>query len=68
MTSYFVDEYKQKEIPTITVWHDLSFNELLEVRDMLVERQQAYQRNPELWKQIQVRLDYVADLIHEKSK
>lgn len=68
MSSFFVDEYKQIVIPPQEKWAELSFNELLDLRSSLLERQQCFSRNPELWKQMQNRLEIIASLIYEKSK
>ena len=69
MSSFFVDEYKQKEIPpAVEKWAELSFNELLEIRTALIERQQCFERNPQLWKLAQSRLDLISQFIFEKSQ
>ncbi len=68
MSSFFADEYKQKEIAPVETWGDLGFNELLETRDLLVARQEYFVRNPQIWRQIQMRLDYLSELISQKSK
>lgn len=68
MTSFFVDDYKQKEIPPTERWAELTFNELLDVRSNLIERQQCFERNPNIWKMIQARLDLLSQFILEKSK
>lgn len=68
MSSFFVDEYKQKEIPPVEKWAELSFNELMDVRTALIERQQCFERNPQLWKLAQARLDLISQFIFEKSQ
>jgi hypothetical protein len=68
MSSYFVDEYQQKEIPPIEKWPELSFNELIEMRTNLLDRQLCFERNPQLWKLMQQRIELLSNYILERSQ
>lgn len=68
MSSYFVDEYQQKEMPPIEKWHELSFAELIELRNNLITRQLCFERKPDLWKQVQLRIDLISSYILERSQ
>ena len=68
MSSYFVDEYQQKEMPPVEKWPELSFAELIELRNNLVTRQLCFERKPDLWKQVQRRIDLISNYILERSQ
>lgn len=68
MSSYFVDEYQQKEMPPVDKWPELSFAELIELRNNLVTRQLCFERNPQIWKQVQHRIDLISRYILERSQ
>lgn len=68
MSSYFVDEYQQKEMPPVEKWPELSFAELIELRNNLVTRQSCFERKPDLWAQVQRRIDLISSYILERSQ